>query len=486
MRKKGMLLLFLALFALLAGVVLHIAVFQSERYASRAASQRLDEKTLKVWRGGIVDRDFVPFVDGRGEAAEEAGRTVRIPRRYDGQSLARHLIGYTDAENTGVSGLEKAFEDILHTDVAYRVTGLKDARSNPISSVGISTENANYTPEKNLQLTLDYHIQETVEQAMDTMAHNGAVVVMDVQTFDVLAMASRPNYDQNNVQAALESDGTQLMNRALSPYNAGSIFKIVTAAAGLEAGVCTPDTHYWCEGKTGVGGVEFFCQHRDGHGELPLHSAFALSCNMAFYDIGAKTGGHALMDMARRFGLGQPLLGEIGLPESAGNVPEKEQYPEAEVANLSIGQGELLLTPLQAANMACIIANGGWQRPVNLAAGIVDAQGYTVQNLRRFGARRVVSDEIAGAIGQMMLETTTAGTGTNAQLPQGAAGKTSTAETGWEGGAGLMVHGWFIGYFPYDSPKYAMAVLAEDGRQGNAACAPLFQQIAQTLLAEEN
>lgn len=486
MRKKGLLALFLCLFVILTGVVGRIAVIDSEQYVSRAVSQRLDEKEVKYWRGGIVDRDFVPFVDGRSTIVEVPGGAYSLPQRYDEKSLARHVIGYTDAENAGVSGLEMAFDNLLQTGVDYRVTGLKDARENPIARAGLQTENAHYVPEKTVKLTLDYHIQQMVEQAMDTMPYNGAVVVLDVQSFDVLAMASRPNFDQTDVGAVLSGGGTQLLNRALSPYNAGSIFKIVTAAAGLEAGVCTPDGTHMCGGSRDVSGVEFFCQRREGHGELPLHSAFALSCNMAFYDIGERTGGQALMDMARRFGLGGTLLGGIGLPESAGSVPQKETYTDAEVANLSIGQGELMITPLQAANMACIIASGGWQRPVNLVDGIVDADGQTVEHLRRYGAARVIDTQIARTIGEMMLETTVSGTGTNARLPQGAAGKTSTAETGWDGGTGLMVHGWFVGYFPYDNPKYAMAVLAEDGKQGNAACAPLFRQIAEQLLQMEN
>lgn len=486
MRKKGLFLLFLCTFVSLTAVVLRIAVFQQESYTSRAVSQRMDEKTVKQWRGGIVDRDFVPLVDGRGETVAEAGGQYLVPRRYDEKSLARHLVGYTDADQVGASGLERAFDAVLQTGISYQVTGLKDARENPIASAGIQTENAHYMPNRSVKLTLDYHIQQTVEQVMDNMAYHGAVVVMDVQSFDILAMASRPNFDQTDIGAAMEAGDSALLNRALSPYNAGSIFKIVTAAAGLEAGVCASDWTYLCEGNRDVSGVEFFCQKREGHGELPLHSAFALSCNMAFYEIGAQAGGQALMDMARRFGLGSCLLGDLGLSESPGNVPRKETYVDADVANLSIGQGELLITPLQAANMACIIASGGWQRPVNLVDGIVDADGQTVEHLRRYGATRVLDAQDAKTIGEMMLETTVSGTGTNAKLPQGVAGKTSTAETGWQGGEGLMVHGWFVGYFPYDNPRYAMAVLAEDGRQGNAACAPLFSQIAKSLLEWEN
>lgn len=485
MRKKGLLAVFLCLFAILTAVVARIAVIDGDRYVKRAVSQRLDERQVKYWRGGIVDRDFVPFVDGRSEQVETPGGVYCLPKRYDSLSLARHVIGYINAEHVGVSGLEKAFDGQLQTGVVYRVTGLKDARSNPIARAGLQTSHAQYTPERTLKLTLDYHIQQTVERAMDAMAAGSAVVVLDVQSFDVLAIASRPQFDQNNVGAVLNDGGSALLNRALSPYNAGSVFKIITAAAGLEAGVCTPEQVFLCEGSRDVSGVEFYCLHREGHGELPLHSAFALSCNSAFYEIGAALGGRPLMDMARRFGLGSTLLGDAGLPESAGNVPEKEKYVDADVANLSIGQGELLITPLQAANMACVIASGGWQRPVNLVEGIADADGQTVRHLRRYGAVRVVDTAIAQAIGQMMLETTVSGTGTNAQLPEGAAGKTSTAETGWDGGAGLMVHGWFVGYFPYENPKYAMAVLAEDGRQGNAACAPLFQQIAKSLLEME-
>ncbi|UKI35539.1 MAG: hypothetical protein L6V93_15520 [Clostridiales bacterium] len=129
--------------------------------------------------------------------------------------------------------------------------------------------------QKGIQLTLDYHIQKSAENALDKCGKNGAAVVLDVESFDVLAMASRPDFDQNNVEKYIKNGGTELINRAVSEDNAGSIFKIVTAAAALENGAVGEKFYrFFCAGAENIDGIEFVCNKKEGHGELDFYSAF--------------------------------------------------------------------------------------------------------------------------------------------------------------------------------------------------------------------
>ena len=192
-----------------------------------------------------------------------------------------------------------------------------------------------------------------------------------------------------------------------------------------------------------------------------------------------------IIDEAKKFSLGDTLL-NCDLDESPGYLPSGREFSLRDAANTGIGQGEILITPLQAANMACIIASGGTAKNINIADSIVRTDGAQIKNLRsggEKGEKTVINRRTAYAIGKMMREAVLEGTAQAAQNGVVAiAGKTGTAETGWNRDGTPMVHGWFCGFFPYDNPRYAMAVFAEDGKSGSAACIPAFRHIALDVM----
>ena len=471
--------------------VLRISVFKNKTYSESVASQRTESIAVKRYRGLFYDRNMLPLVDGtakiytvdeNGDVTESGdGISVRTTERYGKGGLASHLIGYVDSEGCGVSGLEKCFDKILQSDKAFKVNVITTASGKVVEGAGAGFYDDDGKTADSVRLTIDSHIQRIAESCLDNSGYDGAVVVMDVKNFDILAMASRPQYDRNKVSEHVYSQGSELVNRCISAYNAGSIFKIITSAAAIESE--TADGVYNCSGFSDIEGRQFACHLYSGHGEIDFEKAFLNSCNCAFYQIGIKTGAQKIIDTARSFGLGERLLCFDGLAEMTGNLPQKAEYGIHEAVNYSIGQGEILITPVQAANMACIIANNGIANCVNVADAITDYKGTVKRNLRESGERRVIGFETAQKIQKCMRLAVTEGTASGAESDiVKIAGKTGTAQTGWIENGENMVHGWFCGYFPYDNPKYAMAVLTENGRSGSESAVPLFKEIAEEII----
>ena len=244
-----------------------------------------------------------------------------------------------------------------------------------------------------------------------------------------------------------------------------------------------PD-HYYCSGAVDIGSLVFRCSsyYEGGHGDIDMEQAFALSCNSYFIELSRKTGYRNLIEMARKFGLGSRTgISEQGVIEANGSLPNADgNYSQADIANLSIGQGVLLATPLQVADMVATVANGGIKNNVNIVDAIVDNQGRVVSEIRENSGQRVISKSVADKIRNLMEAVTSYGTGTEAIMGYygGAAGKTGSAETG----SGSVVHAWFAGYFPASEPRYSVAVFVENGRLGGKVAAPVFADIAKGML----
>jgi len=413
---------------------------------------------------------MIPFTADSGENGN--GHRYRTP------SYASHVIGYTNSDGTGASGIEKALEDEINGGGAADYY-LLDAAGNAIPNFKTSTL---YDKDgKFVKLTLDYHIQKITENVLDASGIIGAAVVLDVESFDVLAMASRPDFSRDSVSRYISSGGTELLNRATSPYNAGSIFKIITAAAAMEEEIADTNFTMQCKGTMKIDGIDFVCHKKEGHGLLTFEQAFSKSCNCAFYEMGISLGSAKICEYAKKFGIGENVLSAC-LSENGGNIPEYLSYTGSESANLSIGQGEIMITPLQAAKTVCVIASGGMSKQVNIVDSVIFADGEKIKDYRKISGQRVISRETAAKIADMMMKTTTEGTGSNALSEKvQIAGKTGSAETGWQTDDGYMVQGWFVGFFPFDEPKYALAVMTENGRQGNISCAPVFKEIAEKI-----
>ena len=471
----------------LSAVLLKISVFDGKKYMEASVLQRTDSTDIKKQRGMIYDRNMCPLVDSRTyiDFKEKDGKTVKYTytKRYDALSLASHFIGYTDLSGKGVCGIEKIYDSYLWSDATYSINTIKDVKNNTIDKFGIRSQNKN-VPGMSLKLTLDYHIQKEAEEAMKNKKATGSVVVLDAKNFDLLASVSSPSFDRTDVGKYVNSSKGELIDRSISQYNAGSIFKIITCAAALENNDFNENSKFFCTGSSNVNSVIFNCHKKDGHGFLNLESAFYNSCNCAFYEMGIKCQIKKIQKCAESFGLGKKVINFDN--EFCGNVNLKKAVTNADMANISIGQGDILITPVQAVKIAAIIANDGVSKNVNTAMCLVDKNGKETGNFYKNDEKRAIKKDTARKIGKMMEKCVLYGTGTGAKSKElSISGKTGTAQTGWLKDGSLMVHGWFVGFFPSEKPKYAMCVFLENGKSSNSA-AVIFKEIAEKICNDLN
>lgn len=413
------------IFSIISAVFLrmfYISVLKHKDYSDAVAVQ-----TASVYknRGIIYDRNMIKLREN---------------------SSLKHLLGYVSAN--GNYGIEKAFDKELSHCADYG---------------GIS-------------LTIDYHIQKIAEKAMDNAKIKGAVIIADVENGDILAMASRPDFDINK---GSKNENGSMINKALCAYNAGSVFKIITTAAALENN-CNEEMTFNCEGKMEIDGMEFICNKEEGHGIINFSKALEQSCNCAFYQIGEITGAKSICTCAKNFGFGSPVLNISGLNEESGNIPDGN-FSLRETANISIGQGDILVTPLQVADMMVTIANNGIRKQLKIINGFVNSDGFS-NKADGINLGRIISKSSAVKIKNMLINTVENGTGKLAKFDsEGAGGKTGTAQTGWYNGKEMMTHGWFAGFFPANQPKYVCVVFAEDGKSGSEKAAPVFNRICKSM-----
>ncbi len=457
---------------------------------------------------------------------------TRLSRLYTPEGIAAHIVGYTgyisaeqlDAykaqgyrgdEQVGVAGLEFWGEDYLNGE-----------RGGILSLVGPSGEYLDTIQEKpslqarSLYTTIDRDFQAAVEQALaeaietypDTNA--GAVVVLDVNTGQVRAMASYPSFnpvvfDPFRPESAvalgqvLSNPQRPLLNRATQgAYPSGSLFKIVTLAAALNSGLYTPDTLYTSTGTWSRLGDAFVKKDwkEGGHGTISIRQALVVSCNSCFYDAGYNLDEfdpNFLPETAMSFGLGQET--GIQIPEAAGLIPTPEWklantgegWARGDAVNMAIGQGFVQVTPLQMANMVAAVANGGTlYRPtlidrIGAGAGAPE-EPWPVEIIGQLP----ISPEYLAVIQDSMYKVANdQNNGTAAYqfvgLPVRVAGKTGTAED-----PPRNSHAWFAGYAPaapytladgttITEPEIAIAVIAENAGEGSEVAAPIFRRIVE-------
>lgn len=411
---------------------------------------------------------------------------IRI--RNGADTLAPHILGYTDQTGQeGLAGLEKAYQKTLDRGGGVYAGIIADAGDTVMNQFGYRIWNTMGKEKLDIRLTLDYHIQTIVEEVMGRMVDKGAAVVVDILTGKVLALCSVPDYNPAYINPYLNDENQPLFNRALGAYTPGSIFKIITAAAALENGI-SADLTFDCPGYVDFGDTKMKCwsYNSGGHGTVNMAQAFAQSCNTYFIRLGLELGRDKILDMAAKFGLGSKTgLYLEGIDEPSGSVPSTLGYASAaEIGNLSIGQGGLLVSPVQAANVSAVIANGGILNRLTLVDCVLNQKGERVRNISRPSWERVISKETAASLQGMMLMTVQSGTGELANIKGygGSAGKTGSAETGWIKDNRAILHAWFSGYFPTHDPRYALCVFIEDGKSGASSAAPVFAEISAKIV----
>ncbi len=389
--------------------------------------------------------------------------------------LAPHIIGYLDAEGKGVTGVQRAYESLLGSAEPLKVTYTVDATGRALSGIS-PTVSGSATKKDGVVLTIDARVQRIIHNCGEFL-QKGAVIVMESSTGKIRGMASFPDFSPAAVDEALSSTDGPLINRALTLYNVGSVFKPCVTVAALNGGISTQNSHT-CDGFTQVGNIRFNCNAHRGHGLIDMTDALAMSCNCYYIKLGQQVGAASLYSTCIRMGFNRAYSLFEGVGTSAGRLPSIRTLSTmpAALANLSFGQGELMLSPLHIAVMTASVANGG----MLVTPSMVEA---TVKNEKKIPApesppQKVLKAEIADTLSQMMMQVVQRGTGKSAATDDGlAGGKTATAETGWIKDGKSVTQSWFAGFWR----EYTVVVLCEDGISGSADCAPVFKKICDML-----
>lgn len=397
--------------------------------------------------------------------------------------VANHLVGYVNGDMEGVSGLEKSYNSVLSYFGGTKTLRFAvDGKSNPLVGLGLTVEGEDQGSKNGVITTLDLDIQKSLQQAMDEYVEKGAAVVLDIHSGEIRAMVSRPDFDTDHIAQYLTSGQGELVNRALRAQTVGSVFKIVVAAAALEQKLDGYECD--CTGSITIGDRAFTCPVEGGHGKQNLESAFAESCNVYFIALGQMLGTDTIMEITKRMGFGESLEIASGLYVSGGTLPDVTGNSSKQLANLSIGQGDLSASPVQIARLAALCGNGGFLVSPECFQGFYVDDNVQSEQWVEYG-QRVISQEVADRLQKLCVTTVETGTGRGALPENGTAGgKTSSAQTGIFDQEGKEVlNTYFAGFFPADSPKYSIAVFAEDGISGGKTCAPVFKKVCEDILA---
>lgn len=406
-----------------------------------------------------------------------------VSQRSTGDQTAVHLIGYLDQEGHGVTGIEAAYDTLLtEAGGTLSVRYTTDTMGRALATEPPEVVDEGYNGAGGVVLTIDREIQLLAEEAAARHFEKGAVVVLDVHTGEIRAMASLPVYDPENVAAALDDPDSPLINRALLPYSVGSTFKVLVAATALEQGYAGHT--YDCPGYIQVGDTVFHCHNLAGHGLLDMTGALEKSCNPYFISLIQLTGGESVAAKASAIGFGSPLELADGITAAAGRLPTYEELSvPGQEANFGFGQGYLMATPLQIAQLMAAIAGDGAAVTPKLVAGFTEDGETPSEYTPTYSPKQVVTPSAAIQVQQMMISVVEEGSGTLAK-PEllGAGGKTGSAQTGtYDENGEEIVQAWFAGFYPADDPQYAIAVLAEGMEDGGRYAAPVFKEICDGI-----
>jgi penicillin-binding protein A len=471
------------LFGVLIGFTSYWSVFDAEALKEKEANKRPLLEQQQIRRGRILTADGTVIAKS---VAKGRGDSLRFVRRYPEGSLFGHPIGYSFVRQ-GDSELEQFHNDELvgeETEIGSIVDEL----------LGHEQEG------NDIVTSIDADTQRTAMAALQE-AGFGAVVAIEPSTGAIKAMASNPPFDPNRIPYELSKLNTNEIERPLydratqGQYPPGSTFKVVTAAAGLDSGAITPQTPIDAPGSLVVEGTPLENDFGTSYSGATLDTALTNSVNTWFGQLAQQLGNDTLFEYMERFGFNAKPA--IDLPEDQvepSGVFEEGKLLRADdpvdLARLGIGQERLLATPLQMAQVAAAVANGGKLMKPQIWKRVVDPDGRVTERMDPSVYSEAISAETAAQLTTAMEGVVTEGTGTNAAIPGVAvAGKTGTAETPGNKACGGGVdenQAWFIGFAPADDPQIAIAVSIECTPEfGGDVAAPIFRSVAESILNEE-
>jgi penicillin-binding protein A len=473
------------LFGVLVGFTSYWSVFDAKNLKAQEANKRPLFEQQQIRRGRILAADGTVIAKS---IPKGRGSNLRYERRYPEGKLYGHPIGYSFAEegdsefeqfhNKELIGENSEFGSILD-----EITGAKQEGNDIVTN-------------------LDAEAQKVALSDLEE-AGFGAVVAIEPSTGAIKVMASNAPYNPNSIPTKLEKlnqekISTPLVNRATQGrYPPGSTFKVVTAAAGLESGVITPESTINAPGVISDEGIPLHNDFDQDWGEIPLDTALTNSVNTWFAQLGQKVGKDALFETMEKFGFNAkpPIdLPEDELEASGVYDFEKEKLlhrkDAVDLGRVAIGQERLLATPLQIAMVAAAVANKGKLMKPQIWNRVIDPDGRVTKRLDPSTYSEPITAKTAEELTTAMEGVVNEGTGTNAAIPGvKVAGKTGTAETPGNdacGGGAEENQAWFMGFAPADEPKIAIVASVECTEQfGNDVAAPIFRDVAETILAGE-
>ncbi len=431
-----------------------------------------------------VNTEAVRYYPHGKELAHVLGYTRELTAE---QLQGKKNEGYRLGDVIGQMGVEKAYEQSLRGEWGGQQVEV-DGAGRPKRVLGEKEAKAG----TDLHLTLDLDVQMAAEKAL--AGKKGAIVALDPNNGAVLAMVSHPSFDPNIFSKqklsqkdweTLQGKDHPLVNRALSAFPPASTFKIITTTAGLESGKYSPNTVLQTFGSLTVGGVTFGEWNHSGFGPLGFPRALAMSSDTFFYQVGRGVGGPKLIEWTRKYGFGQKTGFEFSTEESRGLVPDETwkkkvfrgmPWTVGDTINMSIGQGALQVTPLQAAIMFAVPANGGYRIKPHLLKDNEESKNWRSSLNMQPSTIKVLRDGLRKVI--------TEGTGKSLNLPSigPAAGKSGTAEAG----VGRPNHTWFGAYAPFEKPEIVVVGFGENtGEHGGTVCGPMVLQALEAYFQKK-
>jgi penicillin-binding protein 2 len=397
------------------------------------------------------------------------------------ESLSLLYDGYMENDDLGRSGIEAQYEKELRGMRGKRFEEIT-YKSSQVEKIILERPSISGN---DVYLTIDSQIQAYAEKSLGTNV--GSIIVMDPRTGEILAMASNPGFNPNT----LNEDFGKLINHPSRPFlnratqgalPPGSIFKAITAIAPLSAGAINTQTTFECHGYSKHRNVLLRCWLRTGHGLIAANDAITYSCNVFFYEIAKAFGKDIFYNYAKLFGIGEKT--GIDLPyERSGSMPRVTATIPA--MNIAVGQGRLLATPLQMARVYAAIANGGTLVQPHVLSKVTNSQGEVIRRFESENKQKIpIHPLILKGMQTSLRDVITRGTARGKGLDiYKVAGKTGTAETGRKGD----YHAWFVGYAPYDNPRYCFIVLVEHTpKNASEIACPITRELLSYLFPEKN
>jgi penicillin-binding protein A len=459
------------LFALLVVWTSRWTVFESSKLQNNTLNVRTLLDELRIKRGRILADDGTVLA----KSVPAVGGTWS--RTYPTAQLFAQAVGYSIPAQGRAAGLERS----ASPDLRGVQTGLSSIFGQ-LSPRPVGDD---------VYTTLDPKAQRLAVQ--DLAGRAGSVVALDPRTGAILAMYANPTYDSNNPNPQACSAPSCLVNNSTqAAWPPGSTFKVVTAAAAIDSGKYTPNSVVNGDSPKTISGVPLQNDNNQSFGNIDLTTALTYSVNTVWAQVAENVGRGTMTNYMKRFGFyAKPPLdypsGQIraSVPVDPNGKPYPPGSPNEDIGRIGIGQGGLLVTPLQMAMVAAAVANHGTLMTPHFISRVVDQDGRTVKTISPSVYNQVMKPSTAQELNQMMRRVVEEGTGTPAQLGGiSVAGKTGTASIGAIGSG--LTQPWFIGFAPADNPKVAVAVTIArtQGGFGGTVAAPIAKDIIQTLLAE--